>query len=55
MTSEEKLIEITKTSKRGTSLRMTLPKPVAELLSIGEKEFLGFYSEKGEIIVRKIQ
>ncbi len=55
MSGNCKLLEIVKISKRGTSLRITLPKKVAEKLSIGSEEFLGFYSVNGEIVVRRIK
>ena len=55
MSGNCKLLEIVKISKRGTSLRITLPKKVAEKLSIGSEGFLGFYSVNGEIVVRRIK
>lgn len=48
-------IAVTRTSKRGTSLRITLPKEVADRLSIGVEQFLGFYSIGEEIVLRKIK
>ena len=51
----EKLIAVSKTSKRGSSLRMTLPKEIAEKLKVSESEHIGFYEVKGEIVVRKIE
>ena len=51
----DKLIAVTRTSSRGSSLRMTLPKEVAEKLNVSESEHLGFYEVKGEILVRKIE
>lgn len=54
MKDEGKLIDITRTSKRGSSLRITLPKEVAEQLSIGEGEFLGFYRKNDQILIRKV-
>ncbi len=51
----EKLIAVTRTSSKGSSLRITLPKEVADKLDIGEKEHIGFYEIKGEIVVRKIE
>lgn len=54
MKSERKLIEISKTSRRGTSLRFTLTKKVAELLAVGEGEFIGFYLENGKVYIEKI-
>lgn len=50
-----KLIAVTKTSKRGSSLRMTLPKEIAEKLNVSESEHIGFYEVNGEIVVRKIE
>ncbi|MDA8142616.1 MAG: AbrB/MazE/SpoVT family DNA-binding domain-containing protein [Thermoplasmatales archaeon] len=55
MSIESKLIEVTRTSKRGSSLRVTLPKEIAESLSIGEGEFLGFYLENNGIVIRKLE
>ena len=49
------LVAVTKTSRRGTSLRITLPREVSEALSIGEGQFIGFYSEGGKIILKKIE
>ena len=54
MNTKKELIDITRTSKRGTSLRITLPKRIAEKLSIKESEFLGFYVEGDKVIVEKI-
>jgi AbrB family looped-hinge helix DNA binding protein len=51
----EKLIAVTKTSSRGSSLRLTLPKEIAEKLNVSESEYLGFYEVKGEIVIRKIE
>jgi bifunctional DNA-binding transcriptional regulator/antitoxin component of YhaV-PrlF toxin-antitoxin module len=54
MNSNNGLIGITRTSKGGTSLRITLPKEVSEELSIGEGEFLGFYLEEGKVTLKKV-
>lgn len=54
MNATKELIDITRTSKRGTSLRITLPKRIAEKLLIGEGEFLGFYIEGNRVVVEKI-
>ena len=43
----DKLIAVTKTSSRGTSLRITLPKEIAEKLNVSESEHIGFYDVKG--------
>ena len=50
----DKLIAVTRTSSKGPSLRMTLPKEIAEKLKVSESEHTGFYGVKGEIAVRKI-
>ena len=51
----DKLIAVTKTLKRGSSLRITLPKEMAEKLNVSESEHVGFYEVNGEIVVRKIE
>lgn len=51
----DKLIAVTRTSKRGSSLRITLPKDIAEKLNVSESEHIGFYEANGEIVVRKIE
>ena len=50
-----KLIAVIKISKRGYSLRITLPKEIAEKLNASESEHIGFYEVNGEIVVRKIE
>ena len=51
----DKLIAVTKTSSRGSSLRITLPKEIAEKLNVLESKHIGFYETKGKIVVRKIE
>ena len=51
----DKLIAVTKTSSGGPSLRITLPKEIAEKLNITGSEHIGFYEVNGEIVVRKIE
>ena len=51
----DKLIAVTRTSSKGSSLRITLPKEVAEKLNVSESEHIGFYEVKGEIMIRKIE
>lgn len=43
------LIDVSHVSKRGSSLRMTLPRKVAERLQVGPNDILGFYVD-GEFI-----
>ena len=54
-TMPDKLIAVTRTSKRGSSLRITLPKDIAEKLNVTGSEHIGFYEVNGEIVVRKIE
>ena len=51
----DKLIAVTRTSSKGSSLRITLPREVAEKLNVSESEHIGFYEVKGEIVLRKIE
>ena len=51
----DKLIAVARTSSKGSSLRITLPREVAEKLNVSESEHIGFYDVKGEIVVRKIE
>ena len=51
----DKLIAVTRTSSKGSSLRVTLPKEVAEKLNVSESEHIGFYEVKGEIMIKKIE
>ncbi len=53
--SVPKLIAVTKLSTRGTSIRMTLPKEVAELIDIEEGGHIGFYVDGRNVILRKIE
>lgn len=49
------LVETTRVS-RSRSLRMSLPKRVAERLSIGPDDIVGFYSDvNGDIRIRKLE
>ena len=49
-----KLIAVTKTSKRGSSLRIALPKEIAEKLNVPQSEHIGFYEVNVEIVVRRL-
>ena len=51
----DKLIAVTRTSKRGSSLRITLPKEIADKLNVSQSDHIGFYEVNGEIAVRKIE
>ncbi|MHB1492806.1 MAG: AbrB/MazE/SpoVT family DNA-binding domain-containing protein [Thermoplasmataceae archaeon] len=54
MNDNNGLIAITKTSSKGTSLRITLPKEIADKLDIGENQFIGFFHKDGTITIKKI-
>jgi len=49
------LLDVSHVSKRGSSLRITLPKKVAEILGAGEREVLGFYEVDGKIVIKKMK
>ena len=50
----DKLIAVTKTSKRGSSLRITLQKEIDEKLNVTGSEHIGFYEVNREIVVRRL-
>jgi AbrB family looped-hinge helix DNA binding protein len=45
------LIEVTHVSKRGVSLRVTLPKKIAEHLGIQAGSIVGFYKDGNRVYV----
>ena len=51
----DKLIAVSRTSRKESSLRMTLPKEVAEKLNVSESEHIRFFEVRGKIVVRKIE
>lgn len=51
----DKLIAVTRTSRKESSLRMTLPKEVAENLKASEFDYIGFYEIREKIVDRKIE
>lgn len=48
------LIEVTHVSRRGSSIRITIPKKVQEKLGVREEDILGFYEEDGNILLKKM-
>jgi AbrB family looped-hinge helix DNA binding protein len=42
-------------SRRGASLRITLPKGIREKLGLKEGDIVGFYEDNSNIIIRKIE
>ena len=51
----QQLVDVSHLSKRGSSLRMTLPKKVQAKLGVKEEDILGFYEEDGKIVLRKME
>lgn len=43
------LIDVSHVSRRGSSLRITVPRKVASLLSIKEESIIGFYREGDKV------
>ncbi|MCL4340861.1 MAG: AbrB/MazE/SpoVT family DNA-binding domain-containing protein [Candidatus Thermoplasmatota archaeon] len=52
---EKTLIDVSHVSKRGSSLRMTLPKKVAEQLQIEPKDIVGFYLDGKNVSLEKMK
>ena len=48
------LVDVSHVSRRGTSLRITIPKKVQEKLGIKEEDILGYYEEDGEIVLKQM-
>lgn len=53
--TEEKLIDVSHVSKRGSSLRITLPMKVVKALNIEPEQIIGFYENDGKIIIDKVK
>jgi len=49
------LVEVTHVSKRGSGIRITLPKMVGEKLGISPGDVLGFYEEGDIIMIQKMK
>ena len=45
----DKVIAVTRTSSKGSSLRITLKKEIAEKLNVSESEHIGFYEVMGKL------
>jgi AbrB family looped-hinge helix DNA binding protein len=50
----QQLIDVSHLSKRGSSLRMTVPKKVQVKLGVKEEDIVGFYEEDGKIVLKKM-
>ena len=49
------LLEVSHVSRRGASLRITIPKKAAEALDLKEGEIVGFYGDDGKIVLKKMK
>ena len=49
------LLEVSHVSKRGTSLRLTIPKKVQAKLGIKEEDIIGFYEDDGHIFLKRME
>jgi len=50
-----KLLEVTHVSKKGSSLRITLPKMVGLKLGTSPGDVVGFYEEDGKVMIQKMK
>ncbi len=55
MNPDKILMDIAHVSRRGSSLRVTLPKKVTQQLSIEPRDIVGFYLEGDRIILEKMK
>lgn len=51
----QQLVDVSHLSKRGSSLRMTLPKKVQAILGVKEGDILGFYEEDGKVVLKRMK
>ena len=49
------LLEVSHVSRKGVSLRITVPKKAAEAMGLREGDIVGFYEDSGNIILRKMK
>ncbi|MEM0135061.1 MAG: AbrB/MazE/SpoVT family DNA-binding domain-containing protein [Thermoplasmatales archaeon] len=49
------LIEVSHVSKKGASLRITIPKKAAEAMEIREGDIVGFYEHSENVILKKMK
>lgn len=49
------LLEVAHVSKRGSSLRISVPKKIQVKLSVFEEDIIGFYEENGKIYLKKME
>ena len=48
------LLDVSHVSKKGVSMRMTLPKIIREKLELKDGDILGFYEDNGDIVIKKM-
>lgn len=49
------LLEVSHVSKRSSSLRISIPKKVAEAMELKDGDIIGFYECNGEIVLRRLK
>ena len=49
------LLDVSHVSKKGVSMRMTLPKIIREKLELKDGDILGFYEDNGDIVIRMME
>lgn len=49
------LLDVAHISKRGSSIRATIPKKVQDKLGIKEEDIIGYYEENGKIYLKKME
>ncbi len=49
------IIEVSHVSKRGSSLRITIPQKVALFLDLEQENLIGFNRERDSIIISKLK
>lgn len=55
MSEERTLIDVSHSSKRGSSLRITVPKKVVERLGLEPEHVVGFYLDGDKVVVDRIK
>ena len=53
--SKAELVEVSHISKKGTSLRLSIPKKVAERIRVGGGDIVGFYTDGERIWLEKMK
>lgn len=49
------LLDVSHVSKRGSSLRITLPKKVSEKLGVNPEDILGYYFDGENVVLEKMK